>query len=179
VKGLEVVGAVGGVGLMVASTVNLWRAETSDEALDATADLAWGAQGFSYITGATRAASLTTGLGLVGAVVRMSVGVLRIRRGLQRSNPQTVKLGTLDLGVGMLWGALDVAGLGHPLVLGSYVALMVGREAYANKDALRKSWLFPRRFFPVSEPVDFSTTAAGAGKLAMLASDPTSAEDYG
>jgi hypothetical protein len=148
VKGLEVVGALGGVGLMAASTLNMWRAETSEEALDATADLAWGAQGFSYVTGATRAAAFTTGLGFVGAAVRMSAGVVRIRRGLRSRNLQTVKLGTLDLGVGMLWGALDVAGLGHPVVLGSYVVMMVGREAYANREALRKWWLFPKRFFP-------------------------------
>ena len=49
-----------------------------------------------------------------------------------------MKLGALDLGAGILWGALDVVGWSHPVVLGTYVATMVGREAYANKDALRE-----------------------------------------
>ena len=67
----------------------------------------------------------------------MSVGAVRIRRGVQTGDKQAVKLGALDLGAGILWGALDVAGWSHPVVLGSYVATMVGREVYANKDALR------------------------------------------
>jgi hypothetical protein len=136
--GLEAVGALGGLGLMGVSTVNLWRARTSEEALDAAADLAWGVQGFSYVTGAARIAPLTTGMGFVGAAARMSVGVVRIRRGVRTGDKQSVKLGALDLGAGILWGALDVAGWSHPVVLGSYVAMMVGREAYANKDALRE-----------------------------------------
>jgi hypothetical protein len=136
--GLEAVGAIGGLGLMGVATVNLWRARTSEEALDASADLAWGVQGFSYVTGAARVAPLTTGMGFVGAAARMSVGVVRIRRGMRTGDTQAMKLGALDLGAGILWGALDVAGWSHPVVLGSYVAMMVGREAYANKDTLRE-----------------------------------------
>ena len=78
------------------------------------------------------------GMGFVGAAARMSVGVVRIRRGVRTGDKQAVKLGALDLGAGILWGALDVAGWSHPVVLGTYVATMVGREAYANKDALRE-----------------------------------------
>jgi hypothetical protein len=136
--GLEAVGALGGLGLMAVSSLNLWRARTSDEALDAAADLAWGVQGFSYVTGAARVASLTTGMGFVGAAARMTVGVVRIRRGVQRGDKQSVKLGALDLGAGILWGALDVAGWSHPVVLGGYVAAMVSREVYANRHALRE-----------------------------------------
>jgi hypothetical protein len=142
--GLEVVGAAGGLGLMVTSTVNLWRARTGAEALDSAADLAWGVQGFSYVTGAARVASLTQGMGFVGAAARTSVGVLRIRQGVRTRDPETVKLGTLDLGAGILWGALDVVGWSHPLVLGSYVVMMVGREAYANRETLQRV-LFPLR----------------------------------
>jgi hypothetical protein len=136
--GLEAVGAVGGLGLIGVSTVNLWRARTSEQALDAAADLAWGVQGFSYVTGAARIAPLTTGMGFVGAAARMSVGVVRIRRGVRTGDKHAVKLGALDLGAGILWGALDVAGWSHPVVLGGYVVTMVGREAYANKDAIRQ-----------------------------------------
>jgi hypothetical protein len=138
--GLEAFGAVGGLGLMGVATVNLSRARSAEEALDAAADFAWGVQGFSYVTGAARVASLTTGMGIVGAAARVSVGVLRIRRGVQTGDQQAVKLGALDLGAGILWGALDVAGWSHPVVLGSYVVAMVGREVYANKDALREAF---------------------------------------
>jgi hypothetical protein len=143
--GLEAVGAVGGAGLVAAATMNLWRARTSEERLDAVADLAWGVQGFSYVTGAARIASLTTAMGFVGAAARVSVGALRIRSGIRERDTQAVKLGTLDLGAGILWAALDVAGLGHPVVLGGYVVMMVGREAYANRDAIRKALVrFPQ-----------------------------------
>ena len=135
---------------MAAATMNLWRARTSEERLDAVADLAWGVQGFSYVTGAARIASLTTAMGFVGAAARVSVGALRIRSGIRERDTQAVKLGTLDLGAGILWAALDVAGLGHPLVLGSYVVMMVAREAYANRDALRKALVsFPQ---PLLQP---------------------------
>ena len=149
--GLEALGAVGGAGLVAVSTMNLWSARTSEERLDAAADLAWGVQGFSYVTGAARIAGLTTGMGFVGAAARMSVGTLRIRSGIRERDMHAVKLGTLDLGAGILWGALDVAGLGHPAVLASYVVMMVGREAYANREALRKALVrFPQRFAQLS-----------------------------
>jgi hypothetical protein len=136
--GLEAFGALGGLGLIGVSTVNLWRARTPEATLDAAADFAWGVQGFSYVTGAARVANLTIGMGFIGAAARMSVGVVRIRRGVQTGDKQALKLGALDLAAGILWGALDVAGWSHPVVLGSYVATMVGREVYANKDALRE-----------------------------------------
>jgi hypothetical protein len=144
-KGLGVVGAVGGVGLMAASTLDLRRAETPEEVLDATGDFAWGVQGLSYLTAAPTAARLTVGLGFIGAFVQMSAGMIRITRGIRIRDMQIVKLGTLDLGGGILWAALDVAAWGNPLVLGSYVVLMVGREVYANKEALECAWLSPRR----------------------------------
>jgi hypothetical protein len=151
--GLEAVGAAGGAGLVAVSTMNLWRARTSEERLDAVADFAWGVQGFTYITGAARVASVTAGMGFVGAAARMSVGALRIWTGIRERDTQAVKLGTLDLGAGTLWAALDVAGLGHPLVLGSYVVMMVGREAYANRDALRKAVAgFPQRLAQLTSP---------------------------
>ena len=147
---------------MFVSTLNLWRARTSEARLDAVADLAWGVQGFSYVTGAARVASLTAGMGLVGAAARMSVGALRIRRGIRLGDRRAVKLGTLDLGAGILWAALDVAGFGHPLVLGSYVVMMVGREAYANRDALRKALAqFPQRFFQTLGPPEVPARNTG------------------
>jgi hypothetical protein len=139
------VGAVGGAGLIISSTLDLMRAGSAEEVLDASGDLAWGAQGLSYLSASPAVATVTTGLGFVGAVVQMSAGVLRIQRGIRLRNTHELKLGTLDVGGGILWAALDVAAWGNPLVLGSYVVLMVGREAYANKNALRKTWLFPSR----------------------------------
>jgi hypothetical protein len=129
--------------------LDLLRAGSAEEVLDAGGDLAWGAQGISYMTvSSPTITTLTTGLGFVGAVVQMSAGVLRIQRGVRTKDAHDVKLGALDVGGGILWAALDVAAWGNPLVLGSYVVLMVGREAYANKDALRKAWLFPSRSVP-------------------------------
>jgi hypothetical protein len=145
-KGLALVGAAGGAGLMAASSLDLWHAKTPEEVLDASGDLAWGAQGLTYITAAPAAARLVAGLGLVGAAAQMSAGVMRIARGVSLRDMQALKLGGLDLSGGMLWAALDVAGWSNPVILGSYVVLMVGREAYANRDALRKSWLSRRSF---------------------------------
>jgi hypothetical protein len=144
-KGLTLVGAAGGAGLMAASSLDLWHARTPEEVLDASGDLAWGAQGLTYIAAAPATARLVAGLGLVGAAAQMSAGVMRIARGVSLRDTQALKLGGLDLSGGILWAALDVAGWSNPVVLGSYVVLMVGREAYANRDALRKSWLTRRR----------------------------------
>jgi hypothetical protein len=140
-KGLTLVGAAGGAGLMAASSLDLWHSKTPEEFLDASGDFAWGAQGLSYITAAPATARFVAGLGLVGAAAQMSAGVMRIARGVSLRDMQALKLGGLDLSGGILWAALDVAGWSNPVVLGSYVVLMVGREAYANRDALRKSWL--------------------------------------
>jgi hypothetical protein len=145
-KGLALVGAAGGAGLMAASSLDLWHAKTPEEVLDASGDLAWGAQGLSYIAAAPATARLVAGLGLVGAAAQMSAGVMRIARGVSLRDMQALKLGGLDLSGGILWAALDVAGWSNPVVLGSYVVLMVGREAYANRDALRKSWSLRRSF---------------------------------
>ena len=142
-KGLGVVGAVGGAGLIVASTLDLSRAQTAEEALDAAGDLAWGLQGLSYLTVTTTAVRWTAGVGFVGAVVQMSAGMLRISHGVRVRDSEALKLGTLDLGGGMLWAALDVAAWASPLALAGFVVLMVGREAYANRDALRKAWPSP------------------------------------
>jgi hypothetical protein len=168
--GLEAVGAAGGAGLVAVSTLNLWRARTSEERLDAVADLAWGVQGFLYVTGAARVASLTMGMGFIGAAARISVGARRIRTGIRERDPQAVKLGTLDVGAGILWAALDVAGLGHPVVLGSYVVVMVGREAYANRDALRKALVrFPQRLAQLTgmRPPEAACTRCTASLVSM------------
>ncbi len=139
-KGLELVGAAGGVGLIAASSVDLYRAETAEEVLDASSDFAWGVQGVTYLTAAPAAARIAASLGLVGAAVQISSGVLRITRGIRLRDGRAVKLGALDLSGGLLWAGWDVVGFGNPLFLGSYVVLMVGREAYANKEALQR-WL--------------------------------------
>jgi hypothetical protein len=152
-QGLALVGAAGGAGLIAASSLDLWHAKTPEEVLDASGDLAWGAQGLSYIAAVPEATRFVAGLGLVGAAAQMSAGVMRIARGVSLRDPQALKLGGLDLSGGILWAALDVAGWSNPVVLGTYVVLMVGREAYANKDALRKSWLSRRSFKRVKGPV--------------------------
>jgi hypothetical protein len=152
VKGLELVGGVAGVGLMAASTLDLWHAESPEQQLDAGSDLLWGAQGLSYLSSSSSIATFALGLGFVGAVAQMSSGALRIARGIQRRESETVKLGALDLGGGALWAGWDVAGWGNPLFLASYVLLMVGREAYANKEAVH-GWLAARGVVPVSAEV--------------------------
>jgi hypothetical protein len=152
-KGLALVGAAGGAGLMAASSLDLWHAKTPEEVLDASGDFAWGAQGLTYIAAAPAAARWVAGLGLVGAAAQMSAGVMRIARGVSLRDMQALKLGGLDLSGGILWAALDVAGWSNPVILGSYVVLMVGREAYANKDALRRSWLRRKSFTRVVEQV--------------------------
>ena len=173
-KGLAVVGAAGGAGLIAASSLDLWHAKTPEEFLDASGDLAWGGQGLSYLA-ASPATALITGLGLVGAAAQMSAGVMRIARGVSLRDPQALKLGGLDLGGGILWAALDVAGWSNPFVLGSYVVLMVGREAYANKDALKKSWSSKvkrlRRFGQLDqlvEPRSRSTLAVDSVSVEVL-----------
>lgn len=156
VRGLGVLGAAGGIGLMVSSTLDLVRATTAEEVLDATGDLTWGVQGLSYLASSRAVTSLTAGLGFVGAVVQMSAGMLRIARGIRTQDTSMVKLGSLDVGGGILWAALDVAAWGNPIVLGSYVVLMVGREAYANRGVVLKNW---RRSPPLLLPPSSLTNA--------------------
>jgi hypothetical protein len=135
--------------LIAASTLDLWHAESPEQQLDAGSDLMWGAQGLSYLVSSPGVATLATGFGFVGAVAQISSGALRVARGIRRRDAETVKLGALDLGGGALWAGWDIAGWGNPLFLASYVLLMVGREAYANKDAVRQ-W-FAARGIALSE----------------------------
>lgn len=142
-KGLELVGATAGVGLIAASSLDLWHADSTEQRLDAGSDLMWGAQGLSYLSSSGTITTLATGLGFVGAVVQMSSGILRVSRGIRSRDPETLKLGALDLGGGILWAGWDVMGWANPGFLASYMLLMVGREAFANKDAIRR-WLAMR-----------------------------------
>jgi len=136
-RGLSVLGAVGGLGLLAASTRDLHKAKTPEQRLDAASDLAWGAQGILYLTKSWAAMRAGTLLGLIGAATQTLVGVHRIRLGLERRDLPTIALGALDVAGGCLWLGWDVAGFGQPSYVITYIALMVGREAYANREALR------------------------------------------
>jgi len=136
--GLEILGAAGAVGLVAASARDLGKAHTLEQRLDAAGDLLWGAQGLLYLTSSRGAAKAAVGFGLLGALAQTAAGVLRVEHGIRRRDGQMLKLGALDVGGGLLWMGWDVAGWGQPLFVASYVVLMVGREAYANKEALAR-----------------------------------------
>ena len=105
--------------------------------MDAANDLAWGTQGLLYLS--SSANSLQTaalGLGIAGALTQTTVGILRIHKGITKGERPLIKLGALDVGGGLLWLGWDLIGWEQPLFIGSYVVLMIAREAYANKEAM-------------------------------------------
>jgi hypothetical protein len=131
--GLKVLGVAGGAGLLVTSLADLKKAKTVEQLLDAAGDLAWGAQGLLTLASSPRAAVAAVGLGIVGAAAQTAAGVQRIRTGIVRGDRSVATLGVLDLGGGLLWLGWEILGWDQPLFVGSYVVLMVGREAYANR----------------------------------------------
>ena len=135
---VETVGAVFGAGIILSSVIDYSRAETAEDQLDAASDLAWGGQGLLYLTYSATAKRIAVGLGSVGAVTQLYVGARRLRQALADDDRQKMKLGALDLGGGLLWLGWDLCGLGQPLVVGSYVVLMVAREAYASRSGLKR-----------------------------------------
>jgi hypothetical protein len=139
IPGLGAVGAVAGVGMLAASAQDYRKSKTLEQKLDAGGDFAWGLQGLLYLGSSTaQAGKAVVGFGVAGALVQTSAGVIRIKRGIERHDGEMVKLGALDLAGGLLWLGWDLIGWQQPLFVASYVVLMVGREAYANKQALKK-----------------------------------------
>ena len=135
-KGLEVVGAVGGAGLIATSLRDLNNAKTVEQKLDASSDFAWGAQGLLYLSSMPAATVVAVGLGVAGAAAQTVVGLRRIKNGVVLRDRSMTTLGALDVGGGLLWLGWDLLGWEQPLIVGSYVLLMIGREAYANKEAV-------------------------------------------
>lgn len=132
VRGL---GLAGAGGLVVTAGRDLRLARDAAARLDAANDLAWGLQGLAGLSfpdwATAQAAAL--GLGIAGAAAQTGVGLLRIGRGIRDRDGPSLKLGLLDLGGGLLWLGWDLVGLQQPLYVGSYVVLMIAREAYANR----------------------------------------------
>jgi len=137
-KAVNFLGAAGGLGLIAGSLRDLQKAKTLDEHLDAGNDLAWGTQGLLYLSSAPLASKVGLGFGLVGSLAQSWVGARRISRGWREHDGEELKLGALDLGGGLLWLSWDVAGVGSPIFVASYVAVMIGREAYVSRAALKR-----------------------------------------
>jgi hypothetical protein len=72
--------------------------------------------------------------GLFGAATQAVVGVRRIRQGIVEEDRRLTGLGALDLGSGAVWFAGTA--MYWPVFLGTYAALMIGREAYVNDTAV-------------------------------------------
>jgi hypothetical protein len=142
-KGIEMVGLPGAAGLVAVSIHDLKKAETMHEKMDAGGDLTWGVQGLLYLSSSAPAVSTCAlGFGLVGAATQTTVGFKRIKDGLVQQDLSKIKLGALDVGGGLLWIGWDLLAWEQPLFIGSYVLLMIGREAYASRDVV-ETW--PRR----------------------------------
>ncbi|MEI6666959.1 MAG: hypothetical protein WCP29_02300 [Acidobacteriota bacterium] len=139
-KGIEMVGLPGAAGLVAVSVHDLKHAETVHEKMDAGGDITWGVQGLLYLSSsAPTVTRVALGFGLVGAATQTTVGAMRIKEGLAQQDLSKLKLGALDLGGGLLWIGWDLLAWEQPLFIGSYILLMVGREAYANRDVV-EAW---------------------------------------
>ena len=136
-RGLELVGAVGGAGLIATSIRDMKHAKTNEQKMDAVGDFAWGTQGLLYLSSSPGAMIAAVGLGVAGAAVQTGVGLKRITDGIRQGDSTMATLGALDLGGGLLWLGWDLLGWDQPAIVGTYVVLMVGREAYANKEMFR------------------------------------------
>ncbi len=131
--GLRLFGFAGAAGLALTGAHELGLAASTSEKLDAASDLAWGAQGLS--DGLLGKAAL--GLGVVGALCQTAAGCRRIYKGWKEHDRAKVKLGALDLAGGLTWLGWDLAGTSNPYFLGAYAGIMIAREGYANRDALK------------------------------------------
>jgi hypothetical protein len=102
--------------------------------------MAWGGQGLSHLVPSTLGVSAVgLGLGLVGSAMQTGAGLIRVQRGLRASDASMVKLGLLDVGGGLLWLGWDLLGARQPLFIASYMLAKIGREAYANREALHRA----------------------------------------
>lgn len=137
-RGLRGLGFIGGVGLAVGAARDLRRAEGTGARLDAAGDLLWGIEGSLEFAPAFKNSlgKLAPLVGALGGLCQSAVGIRRIVRGIRLGDRPMVKLGLLDFASGQLWLAWDVLKWDNPLVIGGFVGLMIGREAYANRQAL-------------------------------------------
>jgi hypothetical protein len=135
ILGLELVGGLGGVGLMAVSALDLKKAKTTDEKLDAVNSFSWGTQALCYLASSAAVHTAAMGFGLVGAATQAVVGVRRIKQGLAEDDRRLTGLGALDVGSGVVWFAGTA--MYWPLFLGSYALMMIGREAYVNDRAVK------------------------------------------
>jgi hypothetical protein len=139
---LRGLGLVGAGGLVVSGAHGLCRARDPAERFDRSTDLAFGLRGLSiYAAGAGASTAwqhLAQGLGATGGLCQIGGGVCRIRLGLAQHDRSLLRLGALDVGVGVLSVGWSLASA-SPWLIGAYVAAVAGREAYANRELL-KSW---------------------------------------
>jgi len=138
-RGIQQLGFVGGAGLTYTALRDLRGARTWNERLDAAGDLAWGVEGmleFSPVLG-SKLGRFAPMVGTIGGICQTGAGLRRIWTGVRERDWCKVKLGALDTVSGGLWLAWDLFGVENPLVVGGFVGLMVGREAYANRDAIK------------------------------------------
>jgi hypothetical protein len=134
---LQPLGLAGAAGILATSLYDLKTVKTVEQRMDAANDLAWGVQGLLYLSSSSSVVQkLSTTLGFAGALTQTTVGIMRIQQGLKEHDRSKVTLGVLDLSGGMLWMGWDLLAWEQPLFVGSYVVLMVAREAYANKEIL-------------------------------------------
>ena len=139
-RGIEIAGLAGAAGLVAVSIHDLKHAETMHDKMDAAGDLAWGVQGLLYLSSLSPVVNTcAVGLGVVGAATQTTVGILRIKDGLAQQDLSMIKLGALDVGGGLLWIGWDLLAWEQPLFIGGYVLLMIGREAYASRNAV-EAW---------------------------------------
>jgi len=139
-RGIEIAGLPGAAGLVAVSIHDLKHAETMHEKMDAGGDLTWGVQGLLYLSSSAPMVTIcAVGVGLAGAATQTTVGVMRIKDGLVKQDLSMIKLGALDVGGGLLWIGWDLLAWEQPLFIGGYVLLMIGREAYASRNAV-EAW---------------------------------------
>jgi hypothetical protein len=105
--------------------------------MDAGSDLAWGSQGMASLVQHSTLTRIAQGLGVVGGLCQIGAGCHRILVGSRQHDRSQIKLGMLDVAGGALWLGWDLAGFSNPWFIGGYAAVMVGREAYDNRDALK------------------------------------------
>ncbi len=79
------------------------------------------------------------GLGAAGALCQIGAGACRIRLGLQQHDQPLLRLGALDVGVGLLSLGWNLASVSSPWLTGAYVATLAAREGYANRELIKRS----------------------------------------
>jgi hypothetical protein len=137
-QGIRGLGIVGALGLTVHGAHSLFKAKTTNHRLDAIGDLAWGIEGVTNLgfPGSAAISNFGIGVGVVGGMCQAAVGCRRISQGIKEHKRDKIVLGALDLASGALWVGWNFGSF-HPAIYGSYIALTLGREAWAHKDQLK------------------------------------------